>query len=125
MVGVAVVDEPDWLLAVDALGEVSMEEGIVHIHLVYWPLACRCNGEDGADGGRLDHWREGLVEVYTGPLREPTDHPPCLIALQAPVGLELVTKKPLAGDDVGSRRSRNKTPCPVLHQRRILNLHCS
>lgn len=125
MVGVVGVDEPGRLLAVDVLGEVTMQEGIVHVHLMNWPLACRCDRQNGVNCGCLDHRRERLLKINSRPLREPADHPPCFVAFQAPAGFEFVMEEPLPSDDVGSARVRDKTPCPVLDQRRVLNLHCS
>lgn len=81
MIGMKLVDEPRRLLAVDAFGELTMKERIVHVHLVHWPVTRGGDGEDSADGSRLDHGRERLIKIHTRPLREPADDPTRLVAI--------------------------------------------
>jgi hypothetical protein len=38
------------------------------------------------------------------------EHPTSLVPVQRAIHLELVLEDPLAGDDVGPRRSRNQVP---------------
>ena len=63
MIGVVLVDEASWLVAVDALGEIAMQERILDVELVYCPPPCRGEVKDSPDGCRLDHWGKGLMEV--------------------------------------------------------------
>uniref|UniRef100_A0A8R7P959 Uncharacterized protein n=1 Tax=Triticum urartu TaxID=4572 RepID=A0A8R7P959_TRIUA len=63
VVGVRVVDEAGRQLTVDTLRELALEKGIIDIHLVQRPLVRSGDGEDGANGGRLDDGAERFIEV--------------------------------------------------------------
>ena len=64
--------------------------------------------KNSPDSGGLDDWTEVLCKVHTRALSEASNHPTRLVALQSPVGVELVLEDPLAGDDIGSQRARHK-----------------
>lgn len=100
-----------------------MQEGILHIKLMDGPAMRDCKAEDGAYRSRLYNRAESLIEVDTGALGETTKHPTGLVTIQAAVGMELVSKNPLAYDDVGAGRRRNVIPRVVCQQRRVLLLH--
>jgi hypothetical protein len=65
-------------------------------------------GEQSADRGRLDHQAEGLIVVDAGLLGEAVKNPVSLVPVQRAVGIELVLKNPLIGDDVGANGTRDK-----------------
>jgi hypothetical protein len=67
-------------------------------------------GEDGADRGRLDHRAEGLIVVNAGSLGEAVKNPASLVPFQGAVGIKLVLKNSLTGDDVGANGARDKIP---------------
>jgi len=75
--------------------------------------------------GRLDKWTEGLVEVHAWALGEVMEDPACLVPFQSSISMELVLEDPLAGDDVGARRARNKIPSLVRQQSVVLGFHSS
>jgi hypothetical protein len=79
--------------------------------------------QDCANGGRLDHRTESVVEVDARALREPTKNPAGFVALQGAIGIELVLEYPLAGDDVGPGRPRDQIPSFVELQGGELFLH--
>lgn len=108
-VGLGGVNKAGGLSAVDCLLKCPMEEGILHIQLVNWPIAGDRQAEDGADCGRLDDGAEDLVEVDAGALGEAAKDPASLVPIQTAVGLELVAEDPLAGDDIGSMRWGTKS----------------
>lgn len=110
MLGVNVVNETRRLLTVDGFGQRSMEERVFDIQLMNGPIIVEGDGEDGAYCSRLDDWAEGLGVVDAGLLGKSTEYPTSLVPRERAVGVELVAKNPLAGDDVGFRRTRNKTP---------------
>jgi hypothetical protein len=91
-----------------------VEEGILHIELVNRPTARESQGEHCADGSRLHHWTECLIEVNTGPLGETSKNPSGLVPLKGAIRLEFVLEDPLAGDNIGPRRTGHKIPCVVL-----------
>lgn len=122
-VGVGSVDETRWLDAVNCLGQGTMQEGILHIKLMNGPAAGDGEIEDGANCGWLDDGAEGLVEVNAGALRETAKYPASLVAVQTAIGMELMSKNPLAGDNVGAWWRRDKIPSAVGHQRRVLLLY--
>lgn len=79
MIRARLVDKSRGLLAIHLLGETGVEECIVDVHLVNWPLVGGSDGEHNPDRGSLDDGREGLVEVNTRALREAADDPSCLV----------------------------------------------
>jgi hypothetical protein len=66
---------------------------------------------------------ERIREVDTGALREASDHPVPLVALECTIGAQLVLEHPLASDDVGAGRTRNELPSLVPLQSVKLFLH--
>ena len=121
VVGTGGVDEPRRLLAVNLLLKKTVQECVVHIHLMHGPVSM-CS--DGADCGRLDDGAERLVEVNAGLLREPADHPPRLVPLQRAICTEFMAKQPLAADDVRSTGTGDERPRLVYLQSPELVLHC-
>jgi hypothetical protein len=99
-VEVSWIGETRGLAAVDSLSEGDMEEGILHIKLLNWPVMGDSSGEHHAHGGRFYNRAESLVEVDSGALSETPKDP----AIEGPVSAELVREDPFAGDDVGALR---------------------
>lgn len=60
-------------------------------------LACN-ERENGADGGWLDHRREGLSEINLGVLIKPTNDPSSLVVLESAVGIQFMLEHPLPSD---------------------------
>lgn len=116
-VGLGGVNKAGGLSAVDCLLKCPMEEGILHIQLVNWPIAGDRQAEDGADCGRLDDGAEDLVEVDAVELGEAAKDPASLVPIQTAVGLELVVEDPLASDDIGTVWAGDQVPCTVGLQR--------
>jgi hypothetical protein len=99
-----------------------VEKGVLHIELLNWP-GVRCGeSEHRADGGRFYNRAESLIVVHSGVLSEAPENPASLVAVESPIGEELVCEDPLAGDDVGAMGPRNKFSCPIAHQGPILLL---
>jgi hypothetical protein len=61
--------------------------------------------------------------VDTEPLGEDAKNPTSLVPLQCTIGVELVLEDPLAGDDVGVNRTRDKISNIVGDQSSIFFLH--
>ena len=110
------VDETSRLLTEHLLGKMSMQESIGYIELVNWPGARGSELENGANRARFYNRGEGVGEVHAGALAKATHHPACLIALKRTVRASLVAKDPLASDNIGMRRSRDKLPRAVTLQ---------
>ena len=102
-----------------------MQESILHIQLMNRPVLGKCQRENSTDGGRLDHWTEGLCKIHTRTLSEAPKYLACFVALQSPVSIELMLENPLARDDVGSRGAKHKVPGVVLQQGIIFFHHSS
>ena len=94
------VDEARGLSAVDDLGELAVEEGVLDVKLASLLFKGDGDGEDDADRGRFDNRTEGLIEVDALLLRETAKHPSCFVAVKRAIGFELVAEDPLAEDDV-------------------------
>jgi hypothetical protein len=110
MLGASRVNEAGGLSTVDDLGELAVEEGILDVELASLPFNGERDGEDDADRGRFDNRTECLIEVNVLLLREAAKHPACFVAVEGAIGLQLVAKDPLAGDDVGVPRRRHEIP---------------
>jgi hypothetical protein len=65
MTGAGRVNEPGGLMTKDHLGELPMEEGILHIKLTNLPVGGEGDGENSPDGGGFYHRTKGLIEVDT------------------------------------------------------------
>ena len=100
MIGLGGVNKPSRLDAVDCLIQGAMEKGILHIKLVNRPGARQSQSENHPDGGWLDNWTEGFIVVNAWPLCEPAEDLASFVAVKRTIGLELVAKDPLAGDEV-------------------------
>jgi hypothetical protein len=101
------VDESGRLLAIDNLVESAIEKGILDVKLTDRPGAGDGDVEDKPNGGGLDDGAESLVVVDARTLGEATKNLACLAPGQGAIGVELVTKDPLAGDHVGAGRARH------------------
>jgi hypothetical protein len=117
------IREAGGLTAEDSLTECVVEEGVLHIELLKRLVAGGSNGEHRAHGGRFDNQAESLVVVHTKALREPSEDPASLVAVECPVRERLVGKNPFAGD-VGVTRPRNKFLGPITQKGSVLFLHC-
>jgi len=100
-------------LIVDLLREIAMEEGVLHVELMHWPVTSSSKVQHGANGCWLDNRREGLVEVEAGALREVTDNPTRFATLQGAIGMEFVLENPFASDHMSTGWTRYKFPCPI------------
>ena len=77
-----------------------MEKSILHIKLVNRSGARQSQSENHPDGGWLDNWTESFIIVNARMLCETAKNPASFIAIKRAIGLELVMKNPLAGDEV-------------------------
>jgi hypothetical protein len=111
------------LAIVDDLAELAVEEGILDVELPSLPFKGERDGEDDTDRGRFDNRTERLVEVNALLLRETAKHPACFVAVEGAIGLQLVAKDPLAGDDVGILRRRHEIPSVIAEESTILLGH--
>src|SRR6185437_15451336 len=64
---------------------------------------------------RLDNRIEGIIIINIKTLREASKKPSSLVPIQGAVGMKLVTKNPLAGHKVHTRRMGNEGPHVVRH----------
>jgi hypothetical protein len=117
------IDEARRLLVVDCLVKVVVKKGVLHVQLMDRPGARDNDAENSPDGGWFDNRAERLVVVDAVTLRETTDDPPGLMTSQGAVSTKFVLEDPLAGDDDGTRRSRNETPGAIVDERLVLFNH--
>jgi hypothetical protein len=115
-VGVSQISEPYGMTVENGLTEGVVEEGILHIELLNWPVMRDSNSEHHANGGRFHNQAESLIVVDPGALSEPPEDPSSLIAIKGPDGMKLVREDPLAADDVGATGSGDMLPGPIAHQ---------
>ena len=114
MVGSCRVDEASRLTTIDDLSELSVEEGVLDVQLASLPLDGEREGEDDVDRRRFNNRAERLIEVNALLLGETAKHPTCFVVVKGAIGLELVAKDPVAGDDVGllRRGTRSQVSLP-------------
>ena len=74
---------------------------------MHGPPARESQREHRADDGWLHYRAEGLVIVDTGALSKAPENPASLVTLKSAVSPALVGPDPLAGNDVGARRTRD------------------
>lgn len=63
MVRVIFVDEAGRLVAVDPFSEITVQEHVFDVELMYSPSSCGHEMKHRPYGRRLDHWREGLMKI--------------------------------------------------------------
>src|SRR4051812_2142319 len=113
MLRMSVVDESRRLLTIHLLLEMTMEECVGDVHLVHRPCARDCELKDSANRPGLDNRGECIREINASTLSEASDHPTSFIAVECAVGVKLVLKHPLPGNDVGVPGTGNKLPSRV------------
>ena len=102
-----------------------MQESIRHIELVNRPSARNSELENSANRARFNNRGKCVGEVHARALPKTLNHPASFIALESAIRTSLVPKDPLARDDVGTGRPRDKLPGTVPLERIELFLHCS
>jgi hypothetical protein len=123
VLGARRVDEAGGLMTVDNLGELAMEEDVLDIELASLPFKGERDGVDDANRGRFDNQTKHLIEVNALLLRETMKHPACFVAVERAIGLQLVVKDPLAGDNVAILRRRHEIPSVITEESMILLGH--
>jgi hypothetical protein len=88
------------LLAVHGFRQGAMEEGVLDIELMNGPVPGVSQSEDSTNGGGLDDGTECLVVINTWALREAAKNPAHLVSVKGAIGMELVPKNPLPGNNV-------------------------
>jgi hypothetical protein len=107
-VGVSWISEPYGLTAENGLAEGVVEEGVLHIKLLNWPVTGDSSSKHHADGEWFHNWAESLIIVDLRALSETPEDPTGFVAIKRPIGMKLVHENPLAGDDVGAKGPGDK-----------------
>jgi hypothetical protein len=100
-----------------------MEEGILDVKLMDWPVLGVSKGEHCADCSRFDNRTESFVVVDAGPLSEAADDPTCIVSVQRAISMKFMFENPLAGDNISLGGARNKIPSVVRHESSIFFFH--
>jgi hypothetical protein len=100
-----------------------MEEDILHIELLNWPITGDNNCEHRVNGGWFHNWSKSLVLVDLEALSETPENPVSLVAIKGPVDMKLMREDPLANDDVGATWPGDKLQGPIAHQGPVLVIH--
>jgi hypothetical protein len=85
-----------------------MEKGVLHNELLNQSFVGGSNSEHRADGGRHHNMTKSLIIVNPRALRETPEDPSSLVAIERPIGEELMCEDLLISDDVGATGSGNK-----------------
>jgi hypothetical protein len=100
-----------------------MEEAILHIELLNWPVVGDSNSKHCANGGRFHNRAESLIVVDSEALSETPEDLASNVAIKGPVGTKLVREDLITGHDVRAMRLGDKLPGPIAHQGPVLILH--
>ena len=100
-----------------------MQKGNGDVHLPSLPTTRSNDREHRANCGRFHHQRERLLEIHSWSLRESTNDPSRLVAIERSIRLVLDAEHPFVGDDVGTRWSWYKLPCTIGEEGGIFSLH--
>jgi hypothetical protein len=84
-----------------------MEENALDVELVDRPISRESKRQDGENSHMLHNGVESLIIIDAGTLHEPVKNSTGLVPLECPVGLELMIKNSLAGDNIGAAGSQN------------------
>jgi hypothetical protein len=113
------------LLTVNCFLKRAMEKSIFDIKLVNRPRRRDNYTKNYANGAGLNNKREGFIVVNAMLLRKTTTNPASFIARKTTIGVEFLSKNPLTGDNVCTRRVRNELPGIILKKSRKLLAHGS
>jgi len=90
-----------------------MKKSILHIELVYRPLARNSQRQNCPDGSGLHNRAGSFIIVNARALSKATKNPARLVALERTICLEFVLEDPLASHHIGSRWAWYKIPSVV------------
>lgn len=96
---------------------------ILHVELAKRPRSGDGKAKDHTDHAGLDNGTKSLIKIDAGLLGVATYNPTCLISRECAVGVKFVAKHPLACDNVGSGRLRDKAPGVILDKGGVLLAH--
>jgi hypothetical protein len=119
----SLISEPYGVTVENGLTEGAMEEGVLHIKLLNWPVMGDSSSKHREDGGRFHNRAESLIVVDPRALSETPEDPTDFVAIKRPIDMKLVRENPIASDDVGVMGPGDKLPGPIAHQSPILVLH--
>jgi hypothetical protein len=85
-----------------------MKEGVLHTKLTKRPTSSDCNGEKKPDGGRLDHWTEGVLIVKTIALSKTSGNKTHFVALNRPIRMLLHFEHPFGINNIDSQWWRTR-----------------
>jgi hypothetical protein len=91
-----------------------MDEGILQIKLMDWPVPGMSQGKNSMNGGRLGDGAECLVVINAETLGEPTKHLASLVSVQGTIHMKLMLEDPFAGDHIRLGKTRNEIPSVVV-----------
>jgi hypothetical protein len=100
-----------------------MEEGVLHIKLVNWPVLGVSKREDSTDGGRFDDRTERFIVINSRALGEATKNPAGFVAIKGAISMKLVSENPFSSDYICVTRARNKVPGMVVMEGSALFFH--
>jgi hypothetical protein len=108
------INKPCGLRTVHCFRQNPMEEGVLHIKLMNRPVPGVSQGEDSANGGRLDDRAECLVIVNTRSLCKSAKDPTGFVSVQGAISMELMLEYPFPSNHICLRGSRNEIPSVVV-----------
>ena len=108
---IAVGDISLWLIHVNFIVDVGIQESRDHVHLLDFPVIDACNSEDNTERGVADGG--GKYGVPIGLLLVATGYETSLALLDVPGCIPLEFKLPHRANDLHSSQIGDKVPCFV------------
>jgi hypothetical protein len=91
-----------------------MDEGVLHIKLMDWPVPGMSQGKHSMNGGRLGDGAERLIVINAETLGEPAKHLASLVSVQGTICMKLMLEDPFVGDHIRLGKMGNEIPSVVV-----------
>jgi hypothetical protein len=101
------VNKARGLLTIYRFLEITMEKGVLDIHLMNGPGVRGGKTKQKANSGGLHNGTEGLIIINTVLLCETTHDPPSFVTSKRAVSVEFMAENPFAGHHIDTCRTRN------------------
>jgi hypothetical protein len=124
MIGQGRINKAYGLRAVHGFRQGAMKESVLNIELMNGPVSGVSQSEDSTNGGGLDDETGRLVVINTWALREVAEDPARFVSIKGAIGMELVPKNPLPGNNICLNWSLNKILGLICMKSSTFFLHC-
>ena len=122
-IGVCIILITFWLHHINLFLQITMQEGIFHIHLMQRPSLCSSHSNYCSHGCHPCNWAESFLIVNSICLRKTFGNQSCLVPANRPISIVLYFVNPLAANSLLIMRQRHQIPSVVCIQGSHLFIH--